>query len=178
MTLMRETTDARLCHAWCLAISVARPINSFGVHETMADVMLVRGVPESIRSVYWWFRFVRLLLFRTIHDVVLMIDRERSGRTAQPRKRKPLSNVTGQVRRRAKCPSTLYDATECNAANSLHIIGTISIIEREADNEKSPQSDRLIANEAAGSVAASARRRMAPRALMFNLTFSRSKSFT
>ena len=36
------------------------------------------------QTVYWWFRrFVRLLLFRTIHDVVLMIDRQRAGR-AQP----------------------------------------------------------------------------------------------
>jgi len=37
------------------------------------------------QTVYWWFRrFIRLLLFRTIHDVVLMIDRERSGREASP----------------------------------------------------------------------------------------------
>jgi putative transposase len=37
------------------------------------------------QTVYWWFRrFVRLLLFRTIHDVVLMIDRARSGRSKQP----------------------------------------------------------------------------------------------
>jgi putative transposase len=37
------------------------------------------------QTVYWCFRrFVRLLLFRTIHDVALMIDRERSGRAAQP----------------------------------------------------------------------------------------------
>ena len=36
-------------------------------------------------AVYWWFRrFVRMLLFRTIHDVALMIDRERSGRAASP----------------------------------------------------------------------------------------------
>ena len=36
-------------------------------------------------TVYWWFRrFVRLLLFRTIHDVALMLDRERSGREASP----------------------------------------------------------------------------------------------
>jgi transposase InsO family protein len=34
----------------CLAIRVARRINSFGVIETLADVMLVRGVPEHIRS--------------------------------------------------------------------------------------------------------------------------------
>jgi putative transposase len=37
------------------------------------------------QTVYWWFRrFVRQLLFRTIHDVALMIDRERSGRAVQP----------------------------------------------------------------------------------------------
>lgn len=37
------------------------------------------------QTIYWWFRrFVRLLLFQTIHDVVLMIDRERAGRTSQP----------------------------------------------------------------------------------------------
>ncbi len=34
----------------CLAIRVARRINSFGVIETMADAMLERGVPEHIRS--------------------------------------------------------------------------------------------------------------------------------
>ena len=37
------------------------------------------------QTVYWWFRrFVRRLLFRTIHDVALMIDRERAGREASP----------------------------------------------------------------------------------------------
>ena len=37
------------------------------------------------QTVYWWFRrFVRLLLFRTIHDVALMMDRERAGREASP----------------------------------------------------------------------------------------------
>jgi transposase InsO family protein len=34
----------------CLAIQVARRINSLGVIETLADVMLTRGVPEHIRS--------------------------------------------------------------------------------------------------------------------------------
>ncbi|WP_244935245.1 IS5 family transposase, partial [Acuticoccus sediminis] len=35
--------------------------------------------------IYWWFRrFVRRMLFRTIHDIALMIDRERSGREASP----------------------------------------------------------------------------------------------
>jgi len=44
MTLIDEFTRE------CLAIRVARRINSFGVLETMAEVMLTRGVPEHIRS--------------------------------------------------------------------------------------------------------------------------------
>jgi putative transposase len=37
------------------------------------------------QTVYWWFRrFVRRLLFRTLHDIALMLDRERSGREASP----------------------------------------------------------------------------------------------
>ena len=36
-------------------------------------------------TVYWWFRrLVRRLLFRTIHDVMLMLDREQGGREASP----------------------------------------------------------------------------------------------
>ena len=44
MTLIDEYTRE------CLTIRVVRRINSFGVLETMADVMLMRGVPEHIRS--------------------------------------------------------------------------------------------------------------------------------
>jgi len=44
MTLIDEFTRE------CLAIRVARRINSLGVLETMADVMLMRGIPEHIRS--------------------------------------------------------------------------------------------------------------------------------
>jgi putative transposase len=37
------------------------------------------------QTVYWWFRrFVRRFLFQTIHDVALMIDRERAGRKEPP----------------------------------------------------------------------------------------------
>lgn len=37
------------------------------------------------QTVYWWFRrFVRRLLFRMIHDVALMLDREREGREQSP----------------------------------------------------------------------------------------------
>lgn len=46
--------------------------------------MLPRDFPPW-QTVYWWFRrFVRLMLFRTIHDVALMLDRERAGREASP----------------------------------------------------------------------------------------------
>jgi transposase len=37
------------------------------------------------QTVYWWFRrFVRRRLFQTIHDVSVMLDRERVGREASP----------------------------------------------------------------------------------------------
>ncbi len=46
--------------------------------------MLPRDFPPW-QTVYWWFRrFVRLLLFRTIHDIGVMLDRERAGREASP----------------------------------------------------------------------------------------------
>ena len=44
MTLIDEYTRE------CLAIRVDRRINSLGVIETMADVMIARGIPEHIRS--------------------------------------------------------------------------------------------------------------------------------
>jgi transposase len=46
--------------------------------------MLPKDFPPW-QTVYWWFRrFVRLLLFQTIHDVALMLDRECCGREASP----------------------------------------------------------------------------------------------
>lgn len=37
------------------------------------------------QTVYWWFRrFVRRMLFRFIHDIAVMLDRERSGRHIAP----------------------------------------------------------------------------------------------
>ena len=51
--------------------------------------MLPKDFPPW-QTVYWWFRrFVRLLLFRTIHDVALMLDRERVGPRSQPDGRRP-----------------------------------------------------------------------------------------
>jgi len=46
--------------------------------------MLPKDFPPW-QTVYWWFRrFVRLMLFRTIHDIGLMMDREQVGREASP----------------------------------------------------------------------------------------------
>src|SRR5688572_32121099 len=46
--------------------------------------MLPKDFPPW-QTVYWWFRrFVRMLLFRTLHDVALMLDRERAGGEARP----------------------------------------------------------------------------------------------
>jgi putative transposase len=46
--------------------------------------MLPKDFPPW-QTVYWWFRrFARRRLFRTIHDVALMLDRERAGREASP----------------------------------------------------------------------------------------------
>lgn len=46
--------------------------------------MLPKDFPPW-QTVYWWFRrFVRRLMFRTIHDISLMLDRERAGREASP----------------------------------------------------------------------------------------------
>jgi len=46
--------------------------------------MLPKDFPPW-QTVYWWFRrFARLLLFRTMHDVALFNDRERQGREASP----------------------------------------------------------------------------------------------
>jgi putative transposase len=46
--------------------------------------MLPKDFPPW-QTVYWWFRrFMRRYLFETIHDVTLMIDRERADRDASP----------------------------------------------------------------------------------------------
>ena len=70
------------------------------------------------QTVYWWFRrFVRRLMFRTIHDVALMLDRERVGRDASP---------TGGVldSQTVKAPSAAargYDANKKIVGRKRHI---------------------------------------------------------
>ena len=44
-----------------------------------------RCISPPWQTVYWWFRrFVRRLLFKVIHDVALMLDRQQQGRQGQP----------------------------------------------------------------------------------------------
>jgi putative transposase len=71
------------------------------------------------QTVYWWFRrFVRLLLFRTIHDVALMTDRERTGREASP----SAGIVDGQtVKAAAATGSRGYDAAKRTVGRKRHI---------------------------------------------------------
>lgn len=46
--------------------------------------MLQKDFPPW-QTVYWWLRrFVRLMLIRTIHDLALMMNRERCGGEASP----------------------------------------------------------------------------------------------
>jgi transposase len=46
--------------------------------------MLPKDFPPW-QTVYWWFRrLIRLTLFATIHDLAVMLDRQRSGRTEAP----------------------------------------------------------------------------------------------
>lgn len=48
------------------------------------------------QTIYWWFRrLVRRLLFRTIHDVALMLDREAAGLEASPTVKAPFAEVRG-----------------------------------------------------------------------------------
>jgi transposase len=64
--------------------------------------MLPRDFPPW-QTVYWWFRrFVRLLLFRTIHDVALMIDRAvgASGAADGGRDRQPVGEGAGSQKTR------------------------------------------------------------------------------
>ena len=71
------------------------------------------------QTVYWWFRrFVRMLLFQTIHDVAVMLDREGEGRSPQP---------TGGVidSQSVKAPSAKargFDAAKKTVGRKRHIV--------------------------------------------------------
>src|SRR6476469_3518067 len=81
--------------------------------------MLPKDFPPW-QTVYWWFRrFVRLLLFRTIHDVALMIDRERSGRAASP-----TAGIIDSQTVKAPAPGAQrgYDAAKKTVGRKRHIV--------------------------------------------------------
>jgi len=69
-------------------------------------------------TVYWWFRrFVRRMLFRTIHDVSLMLDRERVGRDASPSG----GVLDSQTVKAPHAKTRGYDATKKIAGRKRHI---------------------------------------------------------
>ena len=70
------------------------------------------------QTVYWWFRrFVRLLLFRTIHDIALMMDRERAGREASP----SAAVIDSQTVKAPAARSRGYDAHKKIVGRKRHI---------------------------------------------------------
>lgn len=81
--------------------------------------MLPRDFPPW-QTVYWWFRrFVRLMLFRTIHDIALMMDRERQGREASPS-----AGVMDSQTVKAPAPGARrgYDAGKKTVGRKRHVV--------------------------------------------------------
>jgi putative transposase len=71
------------------------------------------------QTVYWWFRrFVRLLLFRTIHDIALMMDRERVGRAASP----SAGVIDSQSIKAPSARERGYDAAKKVVGRKRHIV--------------------------------------------------------
>ena len=71
------------------------------------------------QTVYWWFRrFVRLLLFRTIHDIALMMDRERAGSEASP----SAGIVDSQSVKAPSAKARGYDAAKKVVGRKRHVV--------------------------------------------------------
>lgn len=70
------------------------------------------------QTMYWWFRrFVRRLLFRTLHDVTLMLDREREGREQSP----PAAVVDSQSIKAPAAEKRGFDAGKKVLGRKRHI---------------------------------------------------------
>ena len=70
------------------------------------------------QTVYWWFRrFVRRLLFRTIHDIALMLDRERAGRETSP----SAAVIDSQTVKAPQAKTRGYDAGKKIVGRKRHI---------------------------------------------------------
>jgi transposase len=79
--------------------------------------MLPKDFPPW-QTVYWWFRrFMRRFLFETIHDVALMIDRERVGREASP----TAGVIDSQSVKAPAAPTRGYDAGKKIVGRKRHI---------------------------------------------------------
>ena len=81
--------------------------------------MLPKDFPPW-QTVYWWFRrFVRLMLFQTIHDIALMMDRERAGREASPS-----AGIIDSQTVKAPAPGAQrgYDAAKKTVGRKRHIV--------------------------------------------------------
>ena len=71
------------------------------------------------QTVYWWFRrFVRLLLFRTIHDIALMMDREHAGREASP----SAGVIDSQSVKAPAATARGYDAAKKIVGRKRHVV--------------------------------------------------------
>ncbi|GAB3555496.1 IS5-like element ISMac15 family transposase [Noviherbaspirillum agri] len=70
------------------------------------------------QTVYWWFRrFVRRLLFKVIHDVALMLDRQQQGRQESP-----TAAVIDSQSVKAPCAAARgYDANKKVSGRKRHI---------------------------------------------------------
>jgi transposase len=70
------------------------------------------------QTVCWWFRrFVRLLLFRAIHDVALMMDREQARREASP----SAAVIDSQTVKAPAARARGYDANKKIVGRKRHI---------------------------------------------------------
>jgi transposase len=70
------------------------------------------------QTVYWWFRrFVRRMLFQTIHDVSVMLDRERVGREASP----TAGVVDSQTIKAPHGKARGYDAAKKTVGRKRHV---------------------------------------------------------
>jgi transposase len=72
------------------------------------------------QTVYWWFRrFARLMLFRTIHDIALMMDREGAGREASPS-----AGVIDSQTVKAPAPGAArgFDAAKTTTGRKRHVV--------------------------------------------------------
>ncbi len=81
--------------------------------------MLPKDFPPW-QTVYWWFRrFVRLMLFQTIHDIALMMDSERTGREASPS-----AGVVNSQTVKAPAPGAQrgYDAAKKTVGRKRHVV--------------------------------------------------------